>query len=581
MTRPAQARARSRPLCPRLTALVLYCGVFSGCAHAEPPPSGPALRVNAPVSAQLRAGQTEWYVIRLDHRACALGTLVVQGVPASLRVFAPGSDVALRRTTSERARPLRYAFCSEAPGDYRVAVVGRAGAAAYTLALDAILPRRPPVKPQSPPRLDSARLRALAESLQHDGGSTDAFWQAIDVSGTPLVEALDDHFDLVTFLWRGDAQTRVVSLNWPAWTFAFADRALTRLGQSDVWWKSLRLPRSTRMSYRIVVDPPQDPSRDQSWEDRVASATWRVDPRNPKRMPQSVQAEHNAQDQRSLLELADALPERFLQHPSKAPASSLRRHDLVSASLGNTHELTGYLPAGYAASTAAYPLLIVFDGESYMDPIPTPSLLDALIAAKQIPPLVALFVRNATSDSREQELPCNGVFAEFLANELLPFVRAHYRVTRDPAQVCLAGSSFGGLASSYAAFRHPELFGLVLSQSGSYWWSFPRGSSAFDGAEDPGWLTRRFRESPRLPIRFYLNAGTFEADPTGIGVLETTRAFDAVLRAQGYVVQFEEFAGGHDPLAWRATLPNGLIALFGGLHAPPPSASDVARGQEH
>jgi len=32
---------------------------------------------------------------------------------------------------------------------------------------------------------------------------------------------------------------------------------------------------------------------------------------------------------------------------------------------------------------------------------------------------------------------------------------------------------------------------------------------------------------------------------------------------QGYEVRFQEFAGGHDYLAWGGTLADGLIALMG------------------
>jgi enterochelin esterase-like enzyme len=35
-----------------------------------------------------------------------------------------------------------------------------------------------------------------------------------------------------------------------------------------------------------------------------------------------------------------------------------------------------------------------------------------------------------------------------------------------------------------------------------------------------------------------------------------------VLRAKGYEVHYQEFAGGHD-YSWRGTLADGLIALLG------------------
>ena len=37
------------------------------------------------------------------------------------------------------------------------------------------------------------------------------------------------------------------------------------------------------------------------------------------------------------------------------------------------------------------------------------------------------------------------------------------------------------------------------------------------------------------------------------------------LRAKGYAVTYREYEGGHDYVNWRSELPQGLIALFGGL----------------
>jgi enterochelin esterase family protein len=64
---------------------------------------------------------------------------------------------------------------------------------------------------------------------------------------------------------------------------------------------------------------------------------------------------------------------------------------------------------------------------------------------------------------------------------------------------------------------------------------------------------------------FYLVAGTFEIDRDGGGggILESTRHLRDVLLAKGYVVQYEEFVGGHDGLSWRGMLANSLIALLG------------------
>jgi enterochelin esterase family protein len=151
----------------------------------------------------------------------------------------------------------------------------------------------------------------------------------------------------------------------------------------------------------------------------------------------------------------------------------------------------------------------------------------------------------------------------FLTDELLPWVRARYRVTADPARTVAGGSSFGGLAAAFAALERPGVFGSVLSQSGSYWWR---------PDDDPEWewLTRRYAAREPLPVRFYQDVGLLEdgpgrrTEPPGHpGQLVANRHLRTVFQTKGYPVRYAEFAGGHDHLCWRGTLADGLLALLG------------------
>jgi enterochelin esterase-like enzyme len=76
-----------------------------------------------------------------------------------------------------------------------------------------------------------------------------------------------------------------------------------------------------------------------------------------------------------------------------------------------------------------------------------------------------------------------------------------------------------------------------------------------------------FVTSPKLPLRFYLDAGSMELDRSGQGgaILVPNRHLRDVLRAKGYEVFYQEFIGGHDYLSWRETLADGLILLLGAL----------------
>jgi enterochelin esterase family protein len=158
------------------------------------------------------------------------------------------------------------------------------------------------------------------------------------------------------------------------------------------------------------------------------------------------------------------------------------------------------------------------------------------------------------------ELSNNPQFADFVADELLPQVRKRWLVTSDPAQTTVCGSSAGGLASAYIAFRHPQVFGNVISQSGAFWPGKTRDNPEHE------WLTRQFQDSARLPVRFVLQAGILEIVATpmnGPSILATNRHLRDVLKAKGYEVHYSEVAGGHEPLTWRGGIAEGLMQLHG------------------
>src|SRR5262249_9180287 len=102
--------------------------------------------------------------------------------------------------------------------------------------------------------------------------------------------------------------------------------------------------------------------------------------------------------------------------------------------------------------------------------------------------------------------------------------------------------------------------GNVLSMSGSFHW-FP---GAFEGTAppntEPGWLTREMVASPKLDVHFYLAAGRFEHF-FPLSLLGENRRFRDVLQAKGYLVQYSEFTGGHDPVCWCGPFVEGMIGL--------------------
>lgn len=173
---------------------------------------------------------------------------------------------------------------------------------------------------------------------------------------------------------------------------------------------------------------------------------------------------------------------------------------------------------------------------------------------KRIPPVVAAAV-NGTNDN-----PCSKEYADFLAAELVPWMQSTYHATNSPAQTVIGGSSLGALQSTCSAMNHPDVFGKVLSQSGSYWWKRTFGSRSMpDDVTDAEWLTRQIASRPQVPVQFP-GSGLMEASEVQ---LEPNRRMRDALLAKGYAVKYREFNGNHNYINWRGGFADGIIALLG------------------
>lgn len=115
------------------------------------------------------------------------------------------------------------------------------------------------------------------------------------------------------------------------------------------------------------------------------------------------------------------------------------------------------------------------------------------------------------------------------------------------------------LVPGYAAFRRPEVFGKVLSQSGAFQF---RNKNAAD-PDEPEWLARQFVQKPASRVVFYLDVGRMEDRPgAGTTLLAATRHLRDVLQAKGYGVRYSEVYSDHDPVHWRRALPEALMSLL-------------------
>jgi enterochelin esterase-like enzyme len=357
----------------------------------------------------------------------------------------------------------------------------------------------------------------------------------------------------VTFVWQAKADTRSVAVVDGVAGFDPTANQMNRLGTTDVWYKTYVVRKDARFIYHFSLNDLQqrfeklDPKDIAGWIKLVS--TLEPDPYNPHRFDWRLM-------RTSYVELSEAPPQSWIVPLDQAPKGVVEQKKLRSEIQNNERTVWVYTPHGFAATAERYPLLVIFDGEDHLKTIPLAVILDNLIAKKAIPPMVAIML-DAPGFSRFTDLPCSAPFSDFVAREAVPWRRDNYHATCESARTVVAGQSFGGLAATYAALRHPEVFGNVLSQSGSFWWS-P------DEDQESEWLARQFVASPKLPVRFFVEVGLMEIGPTphdGPSQVVVSRHMRDVLAARGYAVSYHEFNGGHSYLNWRGSLADGLIFL--------------------
>jgi enterochelin esterase-like enzyme len=412
------------------------------------------------------------------------------------------------------------------------------------------------------PRPESRALQSIVRGFRRGGQQVlERDWDKLAHEGFPLIETMpgDRKHLLVTFLWRPTRPVDRPSIFTPVADFTKHQIELESLPGTGIWYRSFQLSRRTRASYGFSPLPfPDMRGGPKDWTRYVRSVVpdpfnadhivFEKDPYTPNDSSQTL----------SIVELPGAPKQTWIR--PRGPSEWKEGHFRVrSKILRNERSVWVYLPPNFRPRRIRYNLLVVFDGFTFRSAVPTPRIVENLVAAGRIGPTAVLLI-GGSQTPRWKELGLDPAFVEFLARELLPWLRRRYRFTPSGSRTILAGSSLGGLVSAFAALRYPQHFGNVLAMSGAFEWARPGDDQA------PEALIRDYVHSPTLPIRFYLDSGTLETTVfpgSTLSSLASVRHMRDVLEARGYSVTYSEFEGGHDYVCWRGTIADGLIHLLG------------------
>ncbi|WP_417481032.1 alpha/beta hydrolase-fold protein [Maricaulis sp.] len=395
------------------------------------------------------------------------------------------------------------------------------------------------------PAPDAAVSLAEIETLlSQQPGAVELAWTRLSRHGLPRIEPIagDNGRSRVTFLYKAGSEVTDVRLNsvinavrvdWPVEDFN-RDFALPmqRIAGSPIWRLTLDVPRDVQASYSFLVTGPR--------------GTRRVsDPRNLRRL------RGGAAEALLTLDRAGDLSPLLPVPPYRLPEGQMRQ--IESEALARPVMLDIH-PA--ATGDADAPVLILYDAFNWGERAPAWEIVHNLVEAGRIPPMHVVLIDQLDPASEHSRYADQ---TAFIADELLPWLRAEFgwRLARE--DVLLGGASRRGLSAAITGLTRPEAIGTVVSLSGSFYWAPPD--------EAPEWLARQLGEAPAGAPRFQLAAGSLEYVVTstnqGHVMLETNRNMAQALTAAGYETRMRIYPGGHDIAAWRLALADSLQALYG------------------
>lgn len=218
-----------------------------------------------------------------------------------------------------------------------------------------------------------------------------------------------------------------------------------------------------------------------------------------------------------------------------------KRHRLDSAILAQTRRLIVYTPRGRGGE--ALPCLYLQDGVAYYRLAKLHLVMEKLLSDGLIRPAHLVFVE---PKKRRQEYGFNPSYEAFMVEELLSFVEDKLETTGERLAM---GASLGGLVSALLAWKHPELFATVITQSGAFLGS-PEKPNAY--RNEASWLLERVQQEGPKPLRWYSECGTLE------WLIEVNRELARALDEGGYDYDYKERNAGHNWVNWRNGLSGAL-----------------------
>lgn len=342
-------------------------------------------------------------------------------------------------------------------------------------------------------------------------------------SGNPVI-----HGDRAFFIWEGESAPRLTG-DFNHWDdkpkpFKRVSPRLQPASAKTIWSCALTLPRDAYVEY--------------AFRDPVTQKNF-LDPLNKRSVNNGVGGRNN-----------------FFYMPETMPSPfPIRRADVTPGALTSHRVDTKWLREDYEREIFLYrppvkgpaPLLVVYDGQDYLNRGKLAVIVDNLIAEGRIQPIAMAFLPSG-GRWRDVEYACSDGTILWLEENVLPLAKDKLNLLdlkKQPGAYGVLGASLGGTMAMYTGLRMPDVFGKVLSQAGAF------GIASRDFA-----VVDLARHGQAREAGIWMDVGTLDF------LLEDNRRMHALLQEKGYNVIYREFSAGHNYTAWRDDVWRGLEAMF-------------------
>ena len=280
----------------------------------------------------------------------------------------------------------------------------------------------------------------------------------------------------------------------------------------------------------------------------------------------------------------------FTMDSSKSVLYDGKDKTLDQGTRSRTRGINVYIPAKYVDGTPA-PIFVMQDGAGPMTEVSR--ALDNLTIStdpnRKLPAFIAIGVQNGGGDSfhSERGLEYDTVsdrYARFIDTEVLPAILADAKIkadypklkfTDDPRGRGVEGCSSGGAAAFTMGWFAPQLFGRVVSYSGTLVAQqtdgqpesvmYPLGAWEYHSSK------KIIANSAVKPVRIFINVNendlrSTDAESTNHNWVMANQRTAAALKAKGYHYRFVLAKGvGHcDGRALQSTLADALVWVWRG-----------------